>query len=107
MKSIITRRYIIGTRRIVFTAWEPQHPQHSTVMHIDGKPYGRVGTLGLYLCTAKYPYGTRERITLLNQHRESQYEKAYKEIFNEYPDLEHKNISKGMGYIELTEEVAS
>lgn len=107
MKNIITRRYIIGTRRIVFTAWEPQHPQHSTVMHIDGKPYGRVGTLGLDLCTAKYPYGTRERIALLDEHRKIQHEKAYREIFNEYPDLEHENISKGMGYVELTEGAAS
>lgn len=91
MSFIVTKHRIIGTRCLVFTAWEPQTPEHITMTTIDGKPYGKIGSRDMGLCTKKYPYGSPERINLLKEYRELENLRAFTAIRIKYPDAEDCN----------------
>lgn len=89
---------IIGTRVTVYTAWELDDG-HSTITHIDGVRYGRVGTARIPAAIDKLKPGSEERSVAVRGWYDAQYRRAYDLIVAEHPAL--ANERRDMGEIEV------
>uniref|UniRef100_A0A6M3M5H9 Uncharacterized protein n=1 Tax=viral metagenome TaxID=1070528 RepID=A0A6M3M5H9_9ZZZZ len=100
--AIIKRTRIIGTRQVIYDAWEPSRG-HSTITHADEHGWlGRIGSRRLPPdLAALRPYSQERREAVAAWH-ESQYQEAYSLILAEYPAA--ADGYRSMGDISCVEE---
>lgn len=86
-KIIVEKTRIIGTKCDVYSAWEVDHGDHSTIQHIDGVRYGRVGTRRLPAELEALPARTQERSDAVRAFHAKQYQEAYLAIYEKHPEV--------------------
>jgi hypothetical protein len=91
---------IIGTNRVILSAWEPD-AGHSTTMHLDGIRYGRIGCRKLPGTLEALPAMSAIRSELVRGWHQAQYEEAYAAIIAERPDV--AGGERSMGEIEVVD----
>lgn len=90
---------IIGTKITAYSAWEPE-AGHSTITHIDGVRYGRVGTSKLPTELAALKPGSDERYERVHTFFNADKERAYAAILAQHPEAA-TGQRDGMGEIEV------
>ena len=100
--KIVERYQIIGTRMMIYAAWELTegiHGKHSTIQHINGLWYGKIGTRRI---DCKLPAFTKERSDYVMSEYDKQYNEAYKLITDNFPEASILSGHDSMGDIEVT-----
>lgn len=86
--AIIHRTRVVGTRRVIFSAWEPSRyaGPHHTVMTIEGRVCGRLGTQTLPEELARMPRSD-ERVVAVREWQTLRHEEAYAAIVAAHPEV--------------------
>ena len=90
---------IIGTHFTIYEAYEP-YDGHSSIMTLEGKKMGRVGSRRLPKELESLPARSDIRVEAVTAWQYAQYEEAYDFIFSCCPKLKGVGVSKSMGSIE-------
>lgn len=101
----VRKTRIIGTRCVVYSAWEPSSllGKHGTVTtNAYGDWIGRVGTRAISPEVEKMKGGSPERCAAVDAHHKAQYEEAYAAIIARYPEAAEGR--RDMGEIEIWEK---
>jgi len=101
MKLFIRTHQILGTQPIIYTAWEPATPEHKETSFSQGHEFGRVGSKEPELCTTDYPLYTEKRLDALVKLFKVEWNKAYKVIYEQHPELRDQVIIETCGQIEV------
>lgn len=105
---IVNKVKIVGTNYIVYTAYERISSifncPHSIITFFDGVPYGQIGTAPDSRMYERLPSGSEERIQAVQKAYQEEYERAYRAIFAQYPELQNIPHRKHDGQIWITEE---
>lgn len=98
----VIKTKLIGTNRVVFSAWEPTEfaVGHSVVTTIEGKWYGRIGSRRLPEELESLPAMSASRSKAVRAWHQSEYQRAYA-IIEEY-DPRATCGRRDMGEIEIT-----
>lgn len=97
---LIQRTRIIGTKIVAFTAWEVDHGDHSTITHVGGVRYGRVGTTRIPAELDALRPGSDERYERVHAFIAADRERAYEAILAACPEA-RDGRRDGMGEIEV------
>ena len=93
----VEKNQLVGTETLVFSAWEEADGHRSLQFASEGME-GRLGTERLpEELDALEPY-SEERLNRVSEWYEDIYERAYKEIISEHPELENVG-NRSMGKI--------
>lgn len=95
----VQKTRIIGTRLDVYSAWEP-YAGHSTLTHVDGVRYGRIGTAPLPAALEALPAMSDERSRAVRAWHADEYRRAYVAIESAHPET--RGASRDMGEIEVS-----
>jgi calcineurin-like phosphoesterase family protein len=112
--SMVRATQIIGTDITVYSVWERSayilapvnehmtvgRHDHSTITHIDGVLYGRLGTRRCPPELDKLPAYSDERFDAVTAFQQAQYQEAYDIILAHYPITGLTVIRMDMGEIE-------
>ncbi len=99
--KVVHKYNIIGTRLIVYNAWEPSSVmgKHSTITTIDGKWYGRLGTSQVPPDINALPAGSDERIKAVRTYFDKEETEAYRIVIEAFPEAAAG--TRDMGDIEI------
>jgi hypothetical protein len=96
----VTETRIIGTDRFVYDAWETRN-DHGTIMTIEDKWFGRIGTK-IDLSRVSHLKGiSDERSKAVDAMYKAEYKRAYAHIYAVYPELKRMKVNEFMGAIEV------
>lgn len=98
MSVIVARIPIIGTKTIVFNAYEPTNMsrhEHSTITTINGKWYGTIGSRTLPKDLDALKPMSDERSRKVGVFHEKNYQEAYKQIIKAFPEAKGGHPSMG------------
>lgn len=86
----------------VYSAYEIDHSNHSTITYFDGVCYGRVGTIDLPAELDALPARSETRSTAVRAFHASEYDRAYNAILAAFPALANNpDVVRTMGEIEI------
>lgn len=101
---VIHKTKLLGTSRVAYSAWEPSSytGAHGTLMTIDGRVMGKVGTNHLPAELNALPAYSNERSLAVRAWIDSQKERAYAAIVAAVPAA-RDGARDGYGEIEVIE----
>jgi hypothetical protein len=104
----VTGNRVLGTRWVVFSAWEALSPDvgfwsHSVQHTFDGMRMGQVGRRRLPDDLAVMSPFSEERIAAVKSWHAAEYARAYEAIYAQFPALRlERSLQIGMGEIEAS-----
>jgi hypothetical protein len=100
VKIRVTETNIIGTDRFVYDAWETRN-DHGTIMTIDEKWFGRIGTR-IDLSKVSHLKGMSEdRSKAVDALYKAEYKRAYAHIYAVHPELKNMKVNEFMGSVSI------
>jgi hypothetical protein len=95
INHVVRRTQIIGSNLEVFEVWERTYDdRYSTITFINGLRYGLIGTRCPPINIVNMPAYSEERRAAFAAWQGMEFNRAYKLIFREWPELEHDPTAK-------------